>query len=150
MSRGVSGVAGGLLVAGADHDPGLARRGWIHAAAAVCGLRRRVIRTAGRGGGPQRRFDPAVAGHGCRDGRHRQEEDGGGVERGADVVGGGQPAAEEGPDGGNVYLEYTDDLKDSVPKYIQLEAEGNRGYKLDVPLTNPAHAQQQRHRQGLL
>ncbi|WP_031479179.1 RHS repeat-associated core domain-containing protein [Streptomyces bicolor] len=50
----------------------------------------------------------------------------------------------------NVYLEYTDDLKDSVPKYIQLEAEGNRGFKLDVPLTNPAHAQQQLRRQGLL
>ncbi|MEU6774795.1 RHS repeat-associated core domain-containing protein [Streptomyces sp. NPDC046759] len=50
----------------------------------------------------------------------------------------------------NVYLEYTDDLKDSVPKYIQLEAHGHRGFSLDVSLKNPAHAQQQLHRQGLL
>ncbi|MDQ0946052.1 RHS repeat-associated protein [Streptomyces sp. V1I1] len=50
----------------------------------------------------------------------------------------------------NVYLEYTDDEKDSVPKYIQLEATGNRGFSLDVPMTNPAHEQQQRHRRGLL
>ncbi|MFJ2113097.1 RHS repeat-associated core domain-containing protein [Streptomyces sp. NPDC087850] len=50
----------------------------------------------------------------------------------------------------NVYLEYTDDLKDSVPKYIQLEASSNRNLDVDVPLTNPAHAQQQLHRQGLL
>jgi RHS repeat-associated protein len=50
----------------------------------------------------------------------------------------------------NVYLEYTDDLKDSVPKYIQHEAEGNRGFKMDLPMINPAHAQQQLRRQGLL
>ncbi|MFB8273523.1 DNA/RNA non-specific endonuclease [Streptomyces sp. NPDC055955] len=50
----------------------------------------------------------------------------------------------------NVYLEYTDDEKDSVPKSIQLEAYGNRGFSLDVMLDNPAHEQQQRHRRGLL
>ncbi|MET9498438.1 RHS repeat-associated core domain-containing protein, partial [Streptomyces sp. NPDC006552] len=50
----------------------------------------------------------------------------------------------------NVYLEYTDNLKDSVPKYIQLEATGDRGFTLDVPLRNPAWDQQQLDRQGLL
>jgi chloramphenicol 3-O-phosphotransferase len=50
----------------------------------------------------------------------------------------------------NVYLEYSDDLPDSVPKYIQLEAHGTKGFVLDQPLDNPAHEQQQRHRRGLL
>jgi RHS repeat-associated protein len=68
------------------------------------------------------------------------------------------------PSGGvatlNVYLEYTDDRKDSVPKYIQLEAfdkDGNyikthKGIPVDTILDNPAHAQQQqqRRRQGIL
>jgi RHS repeat-associated protein len=50
----------------------------------------------------------------------------------------------------NVYLEYSDDLPDSVPKYIQLEAHGTKGFALDQLLDNPAHEQQQRHRRGLL
>ncbi|MEU8765019.1 RHS repeat-associated core domain-containing protein [Streptomyces sp. NPDC048659] len=51
----------------------------------------------------------------------------------------------------NVYLDYTDDLPDSVPKYIQLEAHDQHGNLIfDQPLTNPAHGQQQRHRLGLL
>ena len=51
----------------------------------------------------------------------------------------------------NVYLEYTDDQKDSVPKYIQLEAYDQHGKTIvDTTLENPAHAQQQRHRRGLL
>ncbi|MFJ3099432.1 DNA/RNA non-specific endonuclease [Streptomyces hydrogenans] len=60
----------------------------------------------------------------------------------------------------NVYLEYTDGRKDSVPKYIQLEAfdkDGNvikkaDGTPVETILTNPAHAQQQqqRRRQGIL
>ncbi|PJE98150.1 hypothetical protein CUT44_08870 [Streptomyces carminius] len=51
----------------------------------------------------------------------------------------------------NVYLEYSDDQKDSVPKYIQLEAYDQHGKTIvDTTLDNPAHAQQQRHRQGLL
>jgi hypothetical protein len=50
----------------------------------------------------------------------------------------------------NVYLEYSDDQKDSVPKYIQLEAYDQKGKTIvDTTLDNPAHAQQQRHRQGL-
>ncbi|SFL68263.1 RHS repeat-associated core domain-containing protein [Streptomyces pini] len=50
----------------------------------------------------------------------------------------------------NVYLEYSDDQKDSVPKYIQLEAYDQKGKTIvDTSLENPAHAQQQRHRQGL-
>ncbi|MEU9858886.1 RHS repeat-associated core domain-containing protein [Streptomyces sp. NPDC047974] len=60
----------------------------------------------------------------------------------------------------NVYLEYTDDRKDSVPKYIQLEAfdkndnpiKKSDGTPVETILTNPAHAQQQqqRRRQGIL
>ncbi|MFG2662172.1 DNA/RNA non-specific endonuclease [Streptomyces sp. NPDC048425] len=50
----------------------------------------------------------------------------------------------------DVYLEYTDDKKDSVPKSVQLEAYGNRGFSLDVILDSPAHEQRQRHRRGLL
>ncbi|MGP4002869.1 RHS repeat-associated core domain-containing protein [Streptomyces sp. 8N706] len=51
----------------------------------------------------------------------------------------------------NVYLEYTDDKKDSVPVSIQLEASDRRGNTLvDTILENPAHEQQQRHRRGLL
>ncbi|MEE1798153.1 DUF6531 domain-containing protein [Streptomyces sp. JV176] len=50
----------------------------------------------------------------------------------------------------NVYLEYSDDKKDSVPKYIQLEAfNKNDEVLIDTILDNPAHGQQQRHRQGL-
>ncbi len=51
----------------------------------------------------------------------------------------------------NVYLEYSDDLADSVPKTIQLEASDQHGNMLvEKILDNPAHAQQQRHRRGLL
>ncbi|WP_318036715.1 DNA/RNA non-specific endonuclease [Streptomyces chengmaiensis] len=51
----------------------------------------------------------------------------------------------------SVYLEYTDDAKDSVPKYIQLEAFDQHGNTLvGEMLDNPAHEQQQRHRRGLL
>ncbi|MER8002751.1 DUF6531 domain-containing protein [Streptomyces sp. NPDC095613] len=50
----------------------------------------------------------------------------------------------------NVYLEYSDDQKDSVPKYIQLEAFDRHGNVIvDTVLDNPAHEQQQRHRRGL-
>ncbi|MGW8768677.1 RHS repeat-associated core domain-containing protein [Streptomyces sp. NPDC055815] len=50
----------------------------------------------------------------------------------------------------NVYLDYTDDLPDTVPRYIQLEAFDQHGNLLfGEPLTNPAHDQQQRHRRGL-
>ncbi|MGA5069208.1 DNA/RNA non-specific endonuclease [Streptomyces exfoliatus] len=51
----------------------------------------------------------------------------------------------------NVYLEYSDDKKDSVPKYIQLEAYDRHGKVIvDTMLDNPAWNQQQRRRQGLL
>nr|WP_229851382.1 DNA/RNA non-specific endonuclease [Streptomyces roseolus] len=53
----------------------------------------------------------------------------------------------------NVYLEYTDDRKDSMPKYIQLEALDKKGNIIvDEYLTNPAHEQQQqqRRRRGVL
>ncbi|MEU3594401.1 RHS repeat-associated core domain-containing protein [Streptomyces filamentosus] len=53
----------------------------------------------------------------------------------------------------NVYLEYTDDRKDSIPKYIQLEALDKKGKLIvDEYLTNPAHEQQQqqRRRRGVL
>ncbi|GHF40825.1 hypothetical protein GCM10010218_22800 [Streptomyces mashuensis] len=50
----------------------------------------------------------------------------------------------------NVYLEYTDDEKDSVPKQIQLEAYDHKNKVIvDTILSNPAHQQQQRHRRGL-
>ncbi|MFJ3786848.1 DNA/RNA non-specific endonuclease [Streptomyces sp. NPDC090093] len=53
----------------------------------------------------------------------------------------------------NVYLEYTDDRKDSIPKYIQLEALDKKGNIIvDEYLTNPAHEQQQqqRRRRGVM
>ncbi|MFI6285168.1 hypothetical protein ACIBCM_10480 [Streptomyces sp. NPDC051018] len=40
----------------------------------------------------------------------------------------------------SVYLEYTDDLKDSVPTYIQTEADGSNGFRLGTTLLNPDHA----------
>ncbi|MBT2492424.1 DNA/RNA non-specific endonuclease [Streptomyces sp. ISL-96] len=50
----------------------------------------------------------------------------------------------------SVYLEYTDDNKDSVPKWIQMEADGNKGFKLEEALENPDHAaQQHRRRRGI-
>ncbi|MEU6882888.1 DNA/RNA non-specific endonuclease [Streptomyces sp. NPDC046712] len=51
----------------------------------------------------------------------------------------------------SVYLEYTDDKKDSIPKYIQLEAYDRKGnVVVDTMLDNPAHAEQQnRRRLGL-
>ncbi|MFG7946300.1 RHS repeat-associated core domain-containing protein [Streptomyces cacaoi] len=51
----------------------------------------------------------------------------------------------------NVYLEYADELADSAPKWIQLEAFDQHGNRLfDDILGNPAYEQQQRHRRGLL
>ncbi|WP_262386960.1 RHS repeat-associated core domain-containing protein [Streptomyces sp. TRM49041] len=51
----------------------------------------------------------------------------------------------------NVYLEYTDDKRDSVPVSVQLEAADQHGKSIvDTILDNPAHGQQQRHRRGLL
>ncbi|MFE2595649.1 RHS repeat-associated core domain-containing protein [Streptomyces sp. NPDC059396] len=50
----------------------------------------------------------------------------------------------------NVYLEYTDDNKDSVPKWIQMEAYGDGDFSLDILLENPEHAaQQERRRRGI-
>ncbi|MET9622719.1 DUF6531 domain-containing protein [Streptomyces sp. NPDC006464] len=51
----------------------------------------------------------------------------------------------------SVFLEYSDDQKDSVPKYIQLEAYDRKGnVVVDTMLDNPAHEQQQqRRRRGL-
>ncbi|UQA92762.1 RHS repeat-associated core domain-containing protein [Streptomyces halobius] len=50
----------------------------------------------------------------------------------------------------SVYLEYTDDNKHSVPKWIQMEADGNKGFKLEANLKNPDHAaQQDRRRRGI-
>nr|WP_276311269.1 RHS repeat-associated core domain-containing protein [Streptomyces scopuliridis] len=46
----------------------------------------------------------------------------------------------------NVYLEYTDDKKDSVPKWIQMEAHGSGGFHLDEQFENPDHAAQQQRR----
>ncbi|MEV6420624.1 RHS repeat-associated core domain-containing protein [Streptomyces sp. NPDC051662] len=46
----------------------------------------------------------------------------------------------------NVYLEYTDDKKDSVPKWIQMEAHGSGGFHLDAQFENPDHAAQQQRR----
>ncbi|MEU4730798.1 hypothetical protein [Streptomyces sp. NPDC023588] len=47
----------------------------------------------------------------------------------------------------SVYLEYTDDLADSVPKWIQLEANGKDGFYLGKDLDNPEHADQLQRRQ---
>ncbi|MEW5655235.1 DNA/RNA non-specific endonuclease [Streptomyces cinereoruber] len=41
----------------------------------------------------------------------------------------------------NVYLEYANSNA-KIPKYIQLEAVGDRGFELDVVLENPAHKQE--------
>ncbi|MFD0391843.1 DNA/RNA non-specific endonuclease [Streptomyces nogalater] len=50
----------------------------------------------------------------------------------------------------SVYLEYTDDEKTSVPKWITMEADGNRGFHLTADLENPDHAAQQiRRRDGI-
>ncbi|ELS58533.1 RHS repeat-associated core domain-containing protein [Streptomyces viridochromogenes] len=58
--------------------------------------------------------------------------------------------AVKGPNGNDgeivqysVYLEYTDDRKDSVPKWITMEADGNRGFSLRADFENPDHAAQQ-------
>ena len=46
-----------------------------------------------------------------------------------------------------VYPEYSDDQKDSVPKHIQLKAyEENGSVIVDTILDNPAHARQQQRR----
>lgn len=50
----------------------------------------------------------------------------------------------------SVYLEYTDDAKTSVPKWITMEADGDRGFQLRADLENPDHAAQQiRRRSGI-
>lgn len=46
----------------------------------------------------------------------------------------------------SVYLEYTDDRKDSVPKWITMEADGSDSFRLRADLENPDHADQQRRR----
>ncbi|MER5680478.1 RHS repeat-associated core domain-containing protein [Streptomyces sp. NPDC002238] len=46
----------------------------------------------------------------------------------------------------NVYLEYTDDKKDSVPKWIQMEANGSGGFHLDKQFENLDHADQLKRR----
>jgi RHS repeat-associated protein len=49
-----------------------------------------------------------------------------------------------------VYLEYTDDEKDSVPKWITMEADGNKGFSLRADFENPDHvAQQTRRSRGI-
>ncbi|MFF4105679.1 DUF6531 domain-containing protein [Streptomyces sp. NPDC001903] len=49
----------------------------------------------------------------------------------------------------SVYLEYTDDLADSVPARIYMAADGRNGFQLDTDFPNPDHAaQQQRRRRG--
>ncbi|MFJ3637827.1 RHS repeat-associated core domain-containing protein [Streptomyces sp. NPDC090112] len=47
----------------------------------------------------------------------------------------------------SVYLSYTDDLADSVPRWIQLEANGADGFSLGKDLFNPEHADELRRRQ---
>lgn len=50
----------------------------------------------------------------------------------------------------SVYLEYADDEKTSVPKWITMEADGNRGFPLTADLENPDRAAQQiRRRDGI-
>ncbi|MER5359653.1 RHS repeat-associated core domain-containing protein [Streptomyces sp. NPDC002785] len=46
----------------------------------------------------------------------------------------------------SVYLEYTDDKKDSVPKWITMEADGDGSFQLRDELKNPEHANQQLRR----
>ncbi|MGW9068565.1 DNA/RNA non-specific endonuclease [Streptomyces yangpuensis] len=48
----------------------------------------------------------------------------------------------------SIYLEYTDDLADSVPKWITMEADGRNGFVLRDDFRNPDHANQQLRRQG--
>jgi hypothetical protein len=49
-----------------------------------------------------------------------------------------------------VQLEYTDDEKTSVPKWITMEADGHRGFHLAADFLNPDHAAQQiRRRDGI-
>ncbi|MFI9255262.1 hypothetical protein [Streptomyces sp. NPDC053069] len=50
----------------------------------------------------------------------------------------------------SVHLEYTDDKKTSVPKWITMEADGHRGFHLAADFVNPDHAAQQiRRRNGI-
>ncbi|NEA59592.1 hypothetical protein G3I60_36905 [Streptomyces sp. SID13666] len=46
----------------------------------------------------------------------------------------------------SVFLEYSDDLADSVPQWIQLEAKTVHGYIVEDQFFNPAHDQQQQLR----
>ncbi|MEU0301139.1 hypothetical protein ABZ252_16975 [Streptomyces sp. NPDC006175] len=46
----------------------------------------------------------------------------------------------------SVYLEYTDDEKDSVPKWIQMESNGSGGFHLGKPFKNLDHADQLKRR----
>ncbi|MFJ4865568.1 hypothetical protein [Streptomyces sp. NPDC088748] len=48
----------------------------------------------------------------------------------------------------SVFLEYTDRLPDSVPKWITMEADGKDGFVLREDFLNPEHANQQLRRQG--
>ncbi|MFF8264258.1 putative T7SS-secreted protein [Streptomyces virginiae] len=48
----------------------------------------------------------------------------------------------------SVYLEYTDDLADSVPRWITMEADGRDGFTLRDDFQNPDHANQQLRRRG--
>ncbi|MEU2832181.1 hypothetical protein ABZ667_26520 [Streptomyces lavendulae] len=41
----------------------------------------------------------------------------------------------------NVYLEYANSNA-KIPKYIQMEASGDRGFKLDIVFDNPAYKQE--------
>ncbi|WP_326710020.1 hypothetical protein OG758_12300 [Streptomyces sp. NBC_01474] len=50
----------------------------------------------------------------------------------------------------SVYLEYTDDKKTSVPKWITMEADSDGGFQLRSDFENPHHAAQQiRRRSGI-
>ncbi|MEU1800421.1 RHS repeat-associated core domain-containing protein [Streptomyces sp. NPDC019937] len=46
----------------------------------------------------------------------------------------------------SVYLEYTDDKKDSVPKWITMEADGDGGFHIRADFENPDHTEQQHRR----
>ncbi|MEU3774324.1 RHS repeat-associated core domain-containing protein [Streptomyces sp. NPDC032472] len=50
----------------------------------------------------------------------------------------------------SVYLDYTDDQKDSVPSRVYMQADGSNGFHMDTDFANPDHAaQQHRRRRGI-
>ncbi|MFJ3926265.1 RHS repeat-associated core domain-containing protein [Streptomyces sp. NPDC090022] len=50
----------------------------------------------------------------------------------------------------SVYLDYTDDLPDSVPSHVFMQADGTDGFRMDTDFANPDHAaQQDRRRRGI-